>query len=89
MPPKNENNITITAAGAEGDTAMVKVNIHQHLREVLHEALRELYGSPTPDVADYDVIFGGATLDLDKTVEEAGLVEGSEIAVLPKDVSRG
>jgi hypothetical protein len=89
MPPANHNNITITAAGAEGDTAQIKVNLHQHLREVLHEALKELYGTPTPDAGDYDVIFGGVTLDLDKSVEEVGLVEGSEIAVLPKDVSRG
>lgn len=89
MPPKNDNNITITAAGAEGDTAPIKVNIHQHLRQVLHEALKELYGSPAPDPAEYDIVFGGTILDLDKTIEEAGLVDGSEIAVLPKDVSRG
>lgn len=88
MPPSN-NNITITAAGAEGDTAPIKVNVHQVIRQLLHEALKELYGAPTPDPAEYDVIFGGATLDLDKTVEGAGLVDGSEIAVLPKDVSRG
>jgi len=89
MPPKNDNNITLTAAGAEGDTAPIKVNVHQHLSQVLREALKELYGSPTPDPAEYDIVFGGATLDLDKTAEDAGLVDGSEIAVLPKDVSRG
>ena len=48
MPPKNASNITITAAGAEGDTTPIKVNIHQHLRQVLHEALKELYGSWAP-----------------------------------------
>lgn len=89
MPPKNDNKITITAAGAEGDTAPIKVNVHQHISQVLHEALQELYGDPTPSAADYDVIFGGVALDLDKTVAEVGLVDGSEIAVLPKDVSRG
>jgi TUG ubiquitin-like domain len=89
MPPNNENNITITAAGAEGDTAPIKVNAHQHLRQVLSEALKELYGAPGPDPAEYDIVFGGTILDLDKTVEEAGIVNGSEIAVLPKDVSRG
>jgi hypothetical protein len=89
MPTKNDNNITITAAGAEGDTAPIKVNIHQHLRELLHEALKALYGTPTPDAGDFDIVFGGATLDLDKTVAEVGLSDGSEIAVLPKDVSRG
>lgn len=89
MPLENDNNITINAAGAEGDTAPVKVNVHQSLRQVLREALKELYGSPTPDPADYDIVFGGTLLDLDKTVEEAGLIDGSEIAVVPKDVSRG
>lgn len=89
MPPKNDNKITITAAGAEGDTAPIKVNIHQHISQVLHEALKELYGDPAPNAVEYDVIFGGVTLDLEKTVEEVGLVDGSEIAVLPKDVSRG
>lgn len=89
MPPKNENNITITAASAEGDTASIKVSIHQRLRQVLQEALKELYDKPAPDPDEYDIVFGGTILDLDKTVAEAGLVQGSEIAVLPKDVSRG
>jgi hypothetical protein len=89
MPPKNDNNITITAASAEGDIAPIKVNVHQHLDQVLGEALRELYGSHGPDPAEYEIIFGGAALDLTKTVAEVGLVDGSEIAVLPKDVSRG
>lgn len=89
MPPSNENNITITAAGAEGDTAPIKVNVHQHIRQLVSEALKELYGTPPPDPGEYDVVFGGTILDLDKTVEDAGLVDGSEVAVLPKDVSRG
>lgn len=86
MPPAN--NITLVAAGAEGDDADIKVNVNQHLSQVLREALAALY-TPTPDPKDYDIVIGGKVADLGKTVEAAGLVDGAEIAVLPKDVSRG
>lgn len=82
------NNITLVVTGAEGDAAAIKVNVHQHLNQVLREALAALY-TPTPDPSGYDIVFDGKLVDLTSTVEAAGLTDGVEVAVLPKDISRG
>lgn len=89
MPPEKPNKVKIVAAGAEGDTVTLELNVHQHLRELLHAALKALYGNPARDPNLYDVVIGGNVADLDETIEAAGLTNGSEVAVLPKDVSRG
>ena len=86
MPPTN--NIMLVATGAEGDAANINVNMHQHLNQVLREALAALY-TPTPDPSGYDIVIDGKVVDLMSTVEAAGLTDGAEMAVLPKDVSRG
>ena len=89
MPPESDNEFSITAAGAEGDTVPVKVNVHERLSVVLKAGLADLYGAPGPDPAGYEIVFNGTVLNLDSTVGEVGLSSGSEIAILPSDVSRG
>jgi len=83
-----DNRWTITVAGGEGDTATADLNRHAHIRQLRHEGVRELYGnSVNPD--DYDVLIDGVVANLDTTLEDAGLSDGAEVTILPKDVSRG
>jgi hypothetical protein len=81
---------TIVVANGEGDTAEVTLNEHAHLRQLLRDGLKALYGTPTPNPDDYDLLIGGgAQEDLDLTLAEAGLRNHAEVVILPKDVSRG
>ncbi len=89
MTPERPNKITVVVVAAEGDTATIEVNLHQHVRDFLRRALKELYGNPGPDPDGYDVVINGAIADVNVTIDEAGLETASEVAVLPKDVSRG
>jgi hypothetical protein len=83
-----DNKWTITVAGGEGDTDSVTLNRHAHIRQLRHEGVRELYGNNVnPD--DYDVLVAGVVANLESTLEEAGLSDGAEVTILPKDVSRG
>jgi len=83
-----ENDWTITVAGGEGDTKSVMVNRHAHIRQLRKEGVEALYGNDVK-ADDYDVLIDGVVANLDSTLEEAGLGNGSEVSVLPKDVSRG
>ena len=89
MPPSKPEKLTITVAGAEGDTAVLELNAHQHIHQLLRTALKGLYGEPIPDPNQYDVVIGGNIAALELTLTEAGLSDGDEVAVLPKEVSRG
>lgn len=83
-----DNRWTITVAGGEGDTDTVDLNRHAHIRQLRHEGVSELYGkSVNPD--EYDVLVDGVVGNLDATLEDAGLSDGAEVTILPKDVSRG
>ena len=83
-----DNEWTITVAGGEGDTESVTINRHSHIRQLRNEGVRVLYGAGT-NADDYDVLIEGVVADLEATLEEAGLANGSEVSILPKDVSRG
>ena len=83
-----DNRWTIVVAGGEGDTDEVTLNRHAHIRQPRHEGVRALYGKDVND-DDYDVLIAGAVANLDATLEEAGLSDGAEVTILPKDVSRG
>ncbi len=89
MPPAKPNTLTIIVASAEGDTVTLELNAHEHLHQLLKQALKELYGNPPRDPTDYDVVINGQIGNLDQTIVDAGLVDGAEVAVVPKDVSRG
>ena len=84
-----KNKITVMATSAEGDTADIEINIHQKLAHLLTEGLKALYGRPGPDPAEYDLVIAGSVANLDSTVDDADLADGAEVAILPKDVSRG
>jgi hypothetical protein len=81
---------TIVVANGEGDTAEVRLNEHAHLRQLLRDGLQALYGTPTPNPDDYDLLIGGEVqANLDLSLTEAGLRDHAEVVLLPKDVSRG
>ncbi len=83
-----DNRWAITVAGGEGDTDVVTLNEHAHIRQLRHDGVRDLYGtSVNPD--EYDVLIGGVVANLDATLEQAGLSDRAEVMILPKDVSRG
>ena len=89
-PTAPDNKIRLIVTGAEGDDAEIRANVHQHLRQVLQAGLHALYGEPGPESTGYDVVIAGNVVtNLDATIEEAGLTDGDEIAILPRDVSRG
>jgi hypothetical protein len=81
---------TISVAGGEGDVEQVKINDHNKLSKLLREGLHALYGEPPPDPSGYDLLIAGTPQDnLELTLAEAGLADGSEVTILSKDVSRG
>lgn len=80
---------TIVAVADDGDEAKIEEGKNGELRRLLREAVRRLYGDGH-DVEKYELVIGGVIQqDLDVTLEQAGLHDGSEIVVQPKDVSRG
>jgi hypothetical protein len=84
------NRIAITIIGQEGDPKPLELNIHEHIAQLLRAGLRELYGPQHPNPDDYDAVVGGKIVEpLTKTVEEAGIVAGTRVSILPKSVSRG
>jgi len=90
METKEKNKIDVTVSGQEGDTKSIEINIHQHLKQLLHEGLIALYGKPSPDPEKYDLVFKGKILsELNQTIEQAGIHRGDEVSILPKEISRG
>lgn len=87
MPADNQWSIVV--AGGEGDVFTVTINRNAHINQLLREAVRELYGTNGRSPDEFDVIIGGAVANLADTLEDAGLTDGAEVTVLPKDVSRG
>jgi hypothetical protein len=83
-----DNRWTITVAGGEGDTDLVELNRHAHIRQLRHHGVRVLYGN-SANADDYDLLVDGVVANLDATLEDAGLSDGAEATILPKDVSRG
>jgi hypothetical protein len=83
-----DNRWTIIVAGGEGDTATVILGRHAHVRQLRHEGVHVLYGTHVnPDA--YDVLIDGVVANLEASLEDAGLFDGAEVTILPKDVSRG
>jgi hypothetical protein len=81
---------TIVVANGEGDTAEVTLNQHVHLRQLLREGLKALYGTSAPNPDNYDLLIDGMVqVALDLTLAEAGLRNQAEVVILPQDVSRG
>lgn len=88
--PPADHHLSIVVADGEGDEATVTLNPNQHLAQLLREGLAALFGEPVPDPGDYDLLIGGTPVsDLSKTLADAKLKDGSEVVIMPKDVSRG
>lgn len=82
--------IAVTVIGQEGDEQIVEVNAHQKCEQLLREGLKALYGSPSPNMAEYDLVFNGKVIEpLSQTIAEAGIVAQSTVTILPKTISRG
>lgn len=80
---------TITAIADDGEHASIKEDDDGHLRQLLAKAVHVLYGADK-NVEDYELVIAGVTqTNLDLTLEQAGLHDGSEVIVQPKDVSKG
>lgn len=82
--------IAVIVISQEGDEATVTINTNQKCKQLLQEGLRELYGTPGPNPDEYDMVFNGAVIEpLNKTIDEAGIIDHSSISILPKTISRG
>ena len=88
--PIEKKHLFITVADQEGDTEKVNVKNTDTLASLLRLGLDELYSKQNKNAADYDIVMTGvAATDLSQTVSQAGLRDGSEVVIAPKDVSRG
>ncbi len=82
--------IVVTVIGQEGDSKPVSINPRQKCIQLLKEGLRELYGTPSPNPDEYDLVLGGRTIEpLSRSVAEAGIAHGATISIVPKRISRG
>jgi len=80
---------TITAIADDGDKASIEESEDGSLRRLLTTAVRDIYG-PGKDDEKYEIVIGGIVqANLDATLEQAGLHDGSDVVVQPKDVSKG
>ena len=83
------NRWTITAVADDGDKASIGETKDRQLRVLLTRAVQDLYGYGKDD-EQYEIVIGGvAQTDLDASLEQAGLYDGAEVVVQPKDVSKG
>lgn len=90
MHPDAHNLVTITVADDAGATAAVEINRNTKLSHLLRQGLKALYGEPGPNPDDYEIVIGGTVAEnLDRTLEEAGLESGSEVAILRRELPRG
>lgn len=80
---------TITAANGEGDTVELREHPASQLDHLLRQGVHKLVGEHAkPD--EYELLIRGRVqTNLILTLEAAGLQDGSEVTILPKDVSRG
>lgn len=82
--------IQVTVIGQEADDKVVTVNPQQPCAQLLREGLRELYGNPSPNPDEYDLVLGGRIIEsLSQSIADAGIVEGTEVSILPQSISRG
>lgn len=80
---------TIVAVATDGDEAQLEESAHSTLSHLLGQAVRRLYGDHAVP-GEYEILVNGVVQsDLDVSLEKAGLHDGSEVVVQPKNVSRG
>jgi len=80
---------TIVAVAGDGDEARFEDNPHSPLRHLLDQAVRRLYGQAA-NPSDYEMLIAGTVqTDLEISLQQAGLRNGAEVVVQPRDVSKG
>lgn len=79
--------VTVVVSGAR---LSVTVNAHQKVAQLIREALKEA-GIPHPKVGDWTLRFadGGAAIDPDLQIEEAGIVDGATLFLDPDEGGGG
>ena len=79
----------ITAITDDGEHVTIEENKDGLLLRLLTEVVHKLYGEDKK-VEEYEILINGTVqTNLDVSLEQAGLHDGSEVVVQPKDVSRG
>ena len=79
----------ITAIADDGEHVTIEENKDGLLRRLLTEAVKKLYGEDKK-VEEYEIVISGTVrTNLDVSLEQVGLHDGSEVVVQPKDVSKG
>jgi hypothetical protein len=79
----------IIAIADDGEHVAIEENKDGLLHRLLTEAVKKLYGEDKKTEEYEIVITGTVQTNLDVSLEQAGLYDGSEVVVQPKDVSKG
>lgn len=79
----------ITAVADDGEHVTIEEDKDGLLRRLLTTAVHKLYGEHK-EVDKYEIVIDGTVqANLDVSLEQAGLHDGSEVVVQPVDVSKG
>jgi predicted DsbA family dithiol-disulfide isomerase len=79
----------IDAIADDGEQVTIEEHKDGLLHRLLTEAVHKLYGEDKK-VDEYEILIDGTVqTNLDVSLVQAGLHDGSEVVVQPKDVSRG
>lgn len=82
--------LDITVTDDAGDVESISINAHVKLNELLRKGLKALYGEPGPTPTDYVIVIAGVPQEnLEKSLLDAGLASGSEVAILKREIPRG
>lgn len=86
---EESNHWTIIAATDAGDEASISAHPGETLKALLVRAVHELFGGHANPEA-YEVLIAGAKAEnLELSLEQAGLHDGSEVIVQKIDMHRG
>jgi hypothetical protein len=82
--------IRVTVIGQEGDDGVVTINPNLPCSQLLRKGLHALYGEPSPNPDEYDIVLGGKWIEpLTQKLEDVGIGDGTTVSILPKSISRG
>jgi len=79
----SDPNIAITVI-VSGQPVSLKVNVHQKVDHLVREALNDTGNKGQPP-SEWELrTAGGASIDLNLTIEQAGIVEGATLYLNPR-----
>lgn len=83
MPENNQEDIEVVVV-VSGQPERLKVNVHQTLEHLVHEALQQS-GNQGQAPSDWELrTEDGALLDQSQTVAAAGIADGTTLFLSPK-----